>query len=62
MSRLQLAIAALTTAAIAALLGWQFQRDAGVKACHDSGGIWYGPSSACKHPVRPILRRELERS
>ncbi len=62
MSPLRIAIAALVSAALVALVGWQLRREHTVKACHDSGGVWHGPESACKPFLRPILRRELERS
>lgn len=62
MSPFRLAIAALTSMAVVALLGWQFRREQIVKACHDSGGVWHGPASSCKRLLRPILRRDLERS
>jgi hypothetical protein len=62
MSRLRMLIVLLTVAALLALLSWQLGREQVVKACLDSGGVWYGPESACKPPVRPILRRDLERS
>lgn len=62
MSPLKLAIAALTTMRIVALLGWQLRREQIVRACHDSGGVWHGPASSCKPLLRPILRRDLERS
>jgi hypothetical protein len=60
MSRSRIMIAALTLLALAALLGWQFQRERLVKACLDNGGMWYGPQSACK--PRPILQRDYQRS
>ena len=62
MSPFRLAVAAIASAALLALIGWQLRREQIVKACLDSGGIWHGPASACKHPLRPILRRDLERS
>jgi len=62
MSPMRLAIAVLTIVALAALLGWHHRREQIVKACLDSGGVWHGPVSACKTPLRPILRRDLERS
>jgi len=62
MTRQRLIIAALTVLALAGLLGWQFQRERLVKACVDGGGIWHGPRSACKTPVRPILQRDYHRS
>jgi hypothetical protein len=62
MSPLRLAIAALMSAVLIALLGWQLRREQLVKACLEVGGMWHGPQSACKGPLRPILRRDLERS
>jgi hypothetical protein len=62
MSRRRLIIAALTVLALAVLLGWQAHRDRLVRACVDGGGVWYGPHSACKAPVRPILQRDYQRS
>jgi len=47
---------------LVALLAWQLRREQLVKACLDVGGMWHGPQSACKGPLRPILRRDLERS
>jgi hypothetical protein len=60
MSRIRIAIAALTVLGLAGLLGWQYQREQLVKACLDNGGMWYGPQSACK--PRPILQRDYHRS
>jgi hypothetical protein len=48
--------------ALAGLTGWQLRREQIVKACLDSGGEWHGRLSACRPPLRPILRRDLERS
>jgi hypothetical protein len=62
MSSFRLAVAALTAIAVLALLGWQIRRERIVKACLDSGGAWHGRLSTCRQPLRPILRRELERS
>jgi hypothetical protein len=62
MSPIRLAIAGLTVAALAVLIGWQLRREQIVKACLDSGGEWHGRLSACRPPLRPILRRDLERS
>lgn len=62
MSPLRIAITVLVTLALAALMGWQLRREQTVKACHDSGGVWHGPESTCKPFLRPILRRDLERS
>jgi len=62
MSPMRLVIAGLTVVALAALIGWQLRREQIVKACLDSGGEWHGPQSVCNPPLRPILRRDLERS
>ena len=62
MSNQRLIIAVLTLMVLAGLLGWQFQRERLVKACLDGGGLWYGPQSACKAPIRPILQRDYHRS
>ena len=62
MSRGRLVIAVLTVLVLAGLLGWQYQRERLVKACVDGGGVWHGPHSACKAPVRPILQRDYHRS
>jgi hypothetical protein len=62
MSRRRVIIAVLTLLVLAALLGWQLQRERLVKACVDGGGLWYGPLSACKAPIRPILQRDYQRS
>jgi hypothetical protein len=58
----RLIVVGLTLAALAGLLGWQFQRERLVKACIDGGGIWYGQRSLCKAPLRPILQRDYQRS
>ncbi len=47
--------------ALTALIGWQLRREQIVKACLDSGGEWHGRLSACKPPLRPILRRDLQK-
>lgn len=61
MSRVKLAIAALLTAALVVLLGWQVHRERLVQACLSGGGAWDGRT--CGPPsVRPILKRALERS
>jgi hypothetical protein len=62
MRRGQLIIAGLTAAALAALLGWELERERLVKACLDHGGEWYGPRSVCRAPLRPILQRDYQRS
>ena len=62
MSRQRIVIAALTLLMLAGLLSWQFQRERLVKACLDGGGLWYGPQSTCKAPIRPILQRDYQRS
>ena len=62
MSRQRVIIAALTFLALVGLLGWQVHRDRLVRDCLDGGGIWYGPNSACKTPIRPILQRDYQRS
>ena len=62
MSPMRLVIAGLTVVALTALIGWQLRREQIVKACLDSGGAWDGRSSACNPPLRPILRRDLQRS
>jgi hypothetical protein len=62
MSRWRLILVGLTAAALAALLGWQAQRERLVKACLDGGGVWDGPRSLCREPVRPILQRDYHRS
>lgn len=62
MSRTRLIVAGLTLAALAGLLGWQYQRERLVKACIDGGGVWHGPQSACRAPVRPMLQRDYQRS
>lgn len=62
MSPLRLAVAACVSLALIALLSWQYRREQVVKSCHESGGVWHGPESACKPLLRPILRRDLERS
>jgi hypothetical protein len=61
-SRQRVIIAALTFLALVGLLGWQAHRDRLVKACLNGGGLWYGPNSACKAPIRPILQRDYQRS
>jgi len=63
MSRPQLLVAGLTALVLAGLLGWQHHRERLVRACVDGGGVWYGTRSTCApHPMRPILKRALERS
>jgi hypothetical protein len=62
MSPLRIAVAAGAAIALGLLFGWQYRREQLVKVCLDSGGVWNGPASACQPPVRPILRRDLQRS
>jgi hypothetical protein len=62
MTRWQLLLVGLTVAALAALLGWQAHRERLVRACVDDGGVWDGPRSLCREPVRPILQRDYQRS
>jgi len=60
-TRLRLAIVLGLSLVVAALYGWQWQREQLVKACVEKGGSWDGGS--CGPPrVRPILRRDLQRS
>ena len=61
MSRTRLVIAGGTALLLAALFGWQIQREHQVRACLDNGGVWHGPLSACR-PLRPIIQRDLQRS
>jgi hypothetical protein len=61
MTPVRLAIVCALTLLVAVLLGWQWHRDRLVKACVEKGGSWDG--GACGPPrVRPILRRDLQRS
>jgi hypothetical protein len=61
MSRTRIVAALLIAAALLALLAWQFHRERLVKACLSGGGAWDGAS--CGPPsLRPILRRDLQRS
>jgi hypothetical protein len=61
MSRAKMVVSVLMGAALLALLVWQFHRERLVKACLSSGGAWDG--AACGPPsLRPILRRDLQRS
>ena len=61
MSRGRLLIAGLLVVALIALYSWQMHREQLVKACLSAGGAWDG--GACGPPrLRPILRRDLERS
>ena len=61
MSRTKVIIAGLIAAALVALLSWQLHRERLVKACLSNGGAWDGAS--CGPPrLRPILRRDLQRS
>lgn len=62
MSRTRLIIAALTALVLIGLLGWQWQRERQVRACLKAGGVWHGPQSICRAPVRPILQRDYQRS
>ena len=62
MSPFRLAVAVTISVAVVVLLVWQIRREQLVKACLDGGGAWNGAQSACKGPLRPILRRDLERS
>jgi hypothetical protein len=53
--------ACLIGAALLVLLGWQLHREHLVKVCLSAGGAWDGGS--CGPPrLRPILRRDLDRS
>jgi hypothetical protein len=61
MSLWRLSAAVLTVIALAALFVWQSRREEILNACLESGGVWDGPTSACREPVRSILRRDLER-
>ena len=61
MSRTKIVIAGLIAAALVTLLSWQLHRERLVKACLSTGGAWDGAS--CGPPrLRPILRRDLQRS
>ena len=62
MSRQRVVIAVLTLLVLAGPLGWQAHREHLVKACLDAGGLWHGPRSMCKAPIRPILQRDYHRS
>jgi hypothetical protein len=58
----RLFVVGLTAAVLAGLFGWQVHRDRLVRACLDDGGVWDGPRSFCRAPVRPILQRDYHRS
>jgi hypothetical protein len=61
MDRGRLIVAAVLTATLLFLVGWQVQRERLVRACLDAGGAWDG--RACgEAPARPILLRDLRRS
>ena len=63
MTRVQYLIAGITAVLLVALLTWQHNREQMVRACTDAGGYWHGPESAClPEPLRPIIRRDLQRS
>jgi hypothetical protein len=62
MSRWRLVAVGLTAAVLAGLLGWQAHREGLVKTCLADGGVWDGPRSLCREPVRPILQRDYQRS
>ncbi len=62
MSWWRLLVVGLTAAALAGLLGWQAHRERLVRACLVDGGVWDGPRSLCRGPVRPILQRDYQRS
>jgi hypothetical protein len=58
----RLFVVGLTAAVLAGLFGWQVHRERLVRACLDDGGVWDGPRSLCRAPVRPILQRDYRRS
>jgi hypothetical protein len=58
----RLAIAGLTAAVLAGLLAWQMERERLVRTCVTAGGVWDGPNSLCRDPLRPILQRDYHRS
>lgn len=61
MTQGRLIIVIVLSLIVAALAGWQWQRERLVKACVEKGGFWDGGS--CGPPrFRPILRRDLQRS
>jgi hypothetical protein len=61
MSRGRIVVSGLIAIALLTLLVWQLHRERLVKACLSSGGAWDG--GACGPPrLRPILRRDLQRS
>ena len=62
MSRWRLILVGLVVAVLIVLLGWQAHRERLVRACVDDGGVWDGPRSLCREPVRPILQRDYHRS
>jgi len=60
-TRFRLAVVVALTLVVALLFGWQLQREMLVKACVEKGGSWDG--GTCGPPrIRPILRRDLQRS
>lgn len=61
MTRMRLLVAAILTALLIFLLGWQVRREELVKACLAGGGAWTG-NSCGPPPSRPILLRDLQRS
>jgi hypothetical protein len=57
----RIAVVLALSAIVAALTGWQWHRERMVRACVARGGSWDG--GACGPPrIRPILRRDLQRS
>jgi hypothetical protein len=61
MSRGRIIVSLVLGAALIVLFGWQLHRERLVKACLSNGGAWDG--GACGPPrLRPILRRDLDRS
>lgn len=61
MTPFRLTVVAGLSLLVAGLLGWQWHRQTLVRACVEQGGSWDG--GACGPPrIRPILRRDLERS
>src|SRR5262245_13458441 len=61
MSRTKIIVAGLIASARMGLLSWQLHRERLVNACLSTGGAWDGASCGPAR-LRPILRRDLQRS
>jgi hypothetical protein len=62
MSRTRWIVVVGVSAVLLGLAGWQVARERKVAACTEAGGVWIAERSRCMPALKPLIRRDLQRS